>query len=958
MKRNNHPTPDFPLLNIVVFMLVLPCAAQGLTLIPNDMEMIVMPLVLFLFLLAALLLVRIIKKHNRQVAGKLQSLEDQYLQPGCPEDALLTISGITGVLKTKTGKPTRRPAWLSSSKQKQYEEMRKKINESLETFANTTNGLIDFLKTRNSDHTGEIKRLYDSTLALLSNVKENLPTDEYQLLVPPLGAVIWFIRKEFPDMVDEEDQPSAREFLKGIDKALQEPTSFSDLLKLLSNLGKKIMEESDEDYISIKILSGNIRQQIGELEASLSRILSIEYNQKISMDTKLNEFAIEFSTLKQVCRGYLAKGFTGLAGKEIQAGVEKIEKIINFIILDYRKYTRITAGLEKLNERFSSVLETQNRYLTRKQKTLENTMTSLEETIHKLTKEAASELQQELFGRLDSRDEDQRQRTREMQKMNDMLRDSLKTSINNLDQETSKILMDQEQRLEERNKRIQEIIQETLKRVMEKLEIEYSTVGNKLDEKINQKVDQLDNVLLSAAAKIEKPTASAVEKFKGSFAVLLEQQTGLVEKQKEATAKMHDDTDSTLEKFKTDFAALLDQQKDIFEKQNNNLREILFEMQNNADSYMEKYKKDFAVLFDQQSGLLEKQKKVMDEMQHDADLNVEKLKKDVTSLLGQQHDLLKKQEETAAKMQSDAETTMEKFKTGLSKVVENHNKSLKVYSGSIENSVSRLGKMPWFSDDPEKLGALINYINKNLYLNVSARDALDVIKRIEGEPGFSEKYRKCAVALFDDLLMLEKTHKDKWYWRFLESIKNKLEDSIIPFYNRKGKTIYDSYFKEEVDLQGLRSVSEDKLRQIINKQHWGQIWEPLLRWAGFLKVYFGESLEDLWTVLNYSARNAVEVLENSLGYRVDPYKPLQIINEDLVKDGIVKEAVEHVTFYREIMHHIKTNEKINAAQERLNQDSGSKMIVYVDRLGLVDNGEKIYESRLIFYSPVIMKPAG
>ncbi|NIM16801.1 MAG: hypothetical protein GTO45_32845 [Candidatus Aminicenantes bacterium] len=955
MKSNNYPTPRFLLLYILVFMVVLPSAAPGLTIIPNDMEMMVMPLVLFFFLLAALLLVRIIKKHNRQVARKLQLLEEQYLQPGCPEDALLAISGIIGVLKAKTGKRTRRSARLSSSKRRQYEEMRIKINENLETFANSTNGFIDFLKTRNSDHTGEIKRLYAGTHALLSKVKENLPTDEQQLLLPPLGAVIWFIRKEFPDLVDKEDKPSTWESLKEIDKTLHEPAGFPDLAKLLSNLEKKVMEEPDEDYINVKTGTGSIREQIGELEASLSRILSIEYNQKISMDTKLDEYSVEFYTLKKESRSYLAKVYRGEAGKEIQAGVEKIEKIINFIILDYRKYTRITVGLEKLNERFSSVLETQDRYLTRKQKALENTMTSLEETIRKSAQEAASEIQLELSGRLDSRDENQRMRAREMQKMSDMLRDSLKTSINNLDQETSKILMDQEQRLEERNKRIQEIIQETLKRVMEKLEIEYSTVGNKLDEKINQKVDQLDNVLLSAAAKIEKPTASAVEKFKGSFAILLEQQTGLVEKQKEAAAKMQDDTDSTLEKFKTDFAALLDRQKDIFEKQNNNLREILFEMQNNADSYVEKYKKDFAVLFDQQSGLLEKQKKVVDEMQNDADVNVEKFKKDFTGLLGQQQDLLKKQEETAAEMQSDADSTMEKFKTGLSKVVEDHNKNLKVYSGSIENSVSRLGKMPWFSDDSEKLGALINYINKNLYLNISARDALEVIKRIEGEPGFSEKYRKCAVALFDDLLVLEKSHKDKWYWRFLESIKSKLEDSIIPFYNRKGKTIYDSYFKEEVDLQGLKNVSEDKLRQIINKQHWGQIWEPLLRWVGFLKVYFGETLEDLWTVLNYSARNAVEVLENSLGYRVDPYKPMQIINEDLVKDGTVKEAVEHVTFYREIMHHIKTNEKINAAQERLNQDTGSKMIVYVDRLGLVDNGERICESRLIFYSPVIMK---
>jgi hypothetical protein len=956
MKRNNYPTSGFPLLYILVFIVVLPGALPGLTALTANMEMVVMPLVLFLFLLALLLLVSIVKKHNRQVAGKLQFLEEQYLRPGCPEEALIVISGIIAVLRAKTGKPARRPAWLSGPGRKQYETVRRTFNETLEAFAHTTDDLIDFLKTRNSNHSGEIKRLYAGTHALLSKVQENVPADEQRLLLPPLGAVTWFIRKEFPGLVDEGDKPSTWGSLEEIDKPLQEPAGFSDLLKLLANLAKKIMEEPDEGYINVKIGTGNVREQIGELEAGLSRILAVEYNRKINMDSKLDEYSVEFYTLKQESRGYPVSGYGGEVGKETRAGVEKIETIINFIVLDYRKYTRVTAGLENLNQRFSSVLETQDRSLTVKQKALENTMTSLEETILKSVRETAVEIQQELSLRLDSRDEEQRTRAREIQKMGDMLRDSLKTSINKLDQETSKILMDQEQHLEERNKRIQEVVQEALKRVMEKLEIEYSTLGNKLDEQIGRKVDQLDNVLLSAAAKIEKPVAGAVEKFKGSFAHLLEQQTGLVEKQKEAAVKIQDDTDTTLEKFKTDFAALLDLQQDMFEKQNNNVREILFEMQNNADSSVEKYKKDFAVLVDRQSVLLEKQKKLADEMQNDAGLNLEKFKKDAAVLLAQQQDLLKKQEETAATMQTDTGAAVEKLKAGLSKAAEDHNKNLRVYSGSIENSVSRLEKMPWFTDEPEKLGALINYINKNLYLNISARDALDVIKRLEGEPGFSEKYRKCAVALFDDLLILEKSHKDKWYWRFLESIKSKLEDSIIPLYNRKGRTIYDSYFKEEVDLQGLRGISEEKLRQVINKQHWGQIWEPLLRWLGFLKVYFGESLEDLWTVLNYSAGHAVEVLENSLGYRVDPYRPLQIISEDLVKDGKVKEAVEHVTFYREIVHHIKTNEKITAAQEILNRDTGSKMIVYVDRLGLVDNGARICESRLIFYSPVIIKP--
>lgn len=673
-----------------------------------------------------------------------------------------------------------------------------------------------------------------------------------------------------------------------------------------------------------------------------------ENNRETSLETKLEEFSVEFNAFKTNLPEDISKDFPGQRGEKINEGAAKIERIVNFIQLDYRKYTHITAEMEKLNERFTSVLDGQEQALT-------DSMKSLEDMMRKWSAEALAAMQQELTTRMDPRDEEMKTRTREMQEMSDMLRDSLKTSINNLDREVSKILLDQEHQLEERNKRNQEMIQEALKRVIEKLEIEYSTLENKLDEKIGQKSDQLDNVLLSASAKIDKPVSQAIEKLKGNFALLFEQQTTLVEKQKEEAANMQDETDTILGKFKLDFGVLLEQQSDIFEKQNNNLREIILEVQHSTDSYVEKYKKDFADFYESQRELLEKQNKLLDEMQNDADLNLEKFNKKFAGILGQQQDLLKKQENTAAKMQTDADANMEKFNKDLSKIVEKHSKNLKLYSDGIEHTVSRLGKMPLFSDTSEKMKSLINYMNKKLYLNVSVQDAHDVIKRIEGEPGFSETYRKCAIGLFDDLLMLEKSHKSQWYWRFLESIKNKLQDSIIPFYNRNGKTIYDSYFKEEVDMHGLKNVSEENLRQIINKQHWGQVWEPLLCWAGFLQVYFSESLENLWTVLNYSAVNIVKVLEKSLGYRLDPFKPMQLIDRDLLEKGAVKEAAEHVTFYREIIDNIIDNEKISSAQNRLDQHPDSKLIVFVDRLGLVDNGERICESRLIFYSPAIME---
>jgi hypothetical protein len=832
MKKNIYTPAPLSVLYIPVFLAVLPAtAASQASAIDNPEVMVISSALLFLFiLLVVFLLGRTVTKHNNRVAKKLQLLEDRFIRPESTEDALLEVSGITGMMNAAIARGTQRPAWLLSAKRKQSETVRITVKESLATFESAVAGFIDFLKARAS--------------------------------------------------------------------------------------------------------AGN---------------------RDIGLDTKLAEFSQEFATFKTKLPADMGTDFPGERGEKIKAGAAAIERIVNFILLDYRKYTHVTAEMEKLNERFSSVLNAQEQYLSDRQQALSDSMNSLAELMDKWSAEAVAAMQQELTLRMDPQDEEMKTRTREMQEMSDMLRDSLKNSINNLDREASKILMDQEHQLEERNKRSQEMIQEALKRVIEKLEIEYSTLENKLDEKIGQKSDQLDNVLLSASAKIEKPVAQAVEKLKVNFTRLYEQQTNLVEKQKQAAANVQDETEAILGKFKTDFVILLDRQSDIFEKQNNNLREIILEMQHSADSYVEKYKKDFADLFELQSELLEKQNKLLEEIQNDADLNLEKFKKKFAGTLSQQQNLFKSQEDTIAKVQTAAGANLEKLDKELSTVVEKHNKDLKLYSGSLEHTVSRLEKMPWFSDSSEKMKVLINYINKKLYLNVSAQDAPEVIKRIEGEPAFSESYRKCAIGLFDDLFILEKIHKNQWYWRFLESIKNKLQDSIIPFYNRNGKTIYDSYFKAEVDQHGLKNVSEEKLRQIINKQHWGQIWEPLLCWTGFLQVYFNESLENLWTVLNYSAVNIVKVLEKSLGYRLDPFKPMQLIGRTLPEKGAVKEVAEHVTFYREIIDNIIGNEKIKTAQKRLDQHPDSKLIVFVDRLGLVDNGERICESKLIFYSPAIME---
>jgi hypothetical protein len=485
MKKSNYPSPAFLVFHVLVFLVLLPSTAAGQAITLDEPElMVISSALLFLFvLLMVFLLVRTVKKHNNRVAKKLQLMEDQFIRPECPEDALLGISGIITVMKSAIAKGTKRPAWLLGAKRKQYETVRITINEALERFENAVNRFIDFLKTRSSEN-----------------------------------------------------------------------------------------------------------------------------NRETSLETKLEEFSLEFNTFKSKLPDDISKDFPGERGEKIKAGAARIEGIVNFIRLDYRKYTHITAEMEKLNERFTGVLKAQEQYLTDRQQALTTSMKSLEDMMSKWSAEALAAMQQELTTRMEPRDEDMKTRTREMQEMSDMLRDSLKNSINNLDREVSKILLDQEHQLEERNKRNQEMIQEALKRVIEKLEIEYSTLGNKLD----------------------------VEKLKGNFALLFEQQTTMVEKQKEAAANMQDETDILLGKFKTDFAALLDRQNDEFEKQNNNLREIILETQHSADSYVEKYKKDFVDLYESQKEMLEKQNKLLDEMQNDADLNLEEFKKKFSGILDQQ----------------------------------------------------------------------------------------------------------------------------------------------------------------------------------------------------------------------------------------------------------------------------------------------------------------------------------
>ena len=75
--------------------------------------------------------------------------------------------------------------------------------------------------------------------------------------------------------------------------------------------------------------------------------------------------------------GIQDKDFPGQRGEEIKTGAVKIQRIVDFIRLDYRKYTHITAEMEKLNERFAGVLDGQEQYLAGRQQALSDNLKNL-----------------------------------------------------------------------------------------------------------------------------------------------------------------------------------------------------------------------------------------------------------------------------------------------------------------------------------------------------------------------------------------------------------------------------------------------------------------------------------------------------------------------------------------------------------------------------------------------------
>ncbi len=251
----------------------------------------------------------------------------------------------------------------------------------------------------------------------------------------------------------------------------------------------------------------------------------------------------------------------------------------------------------------------------------------------------------------------------------------------------------------------------------------------------------------------------------------------------------------------------------------------------------------------------------------------------------------------------------------------------------------------------------LDFINKKLYLKISPETGIPLINRIKDEPEFSETYRLLAINLFKDMDELQKKHQDKWYWKLLNPLWEQLDYLLLPFFYFDGKTIYDDSLENKPAGFNLKDLKKEDLKKIINEDHWIKIWEPLLRWAYFFKAYFyfDEDLKYVVEWQQYYATKIEKIFQESLGYQIELYQPMEMISKKMVEKGQVKEISRHDNFFQQILPNIKNLEKFKEAEEKLKLNPNMKLIVFVDQLGLLDKGKRIRESKLLFHSPLLME---
>jgi hypothetical protein len=975
-----------------------------------------LPIVVVFFLLALLVILLYQSKlRNDPIARKLESIENTLLKPANPQDALDKIVRIIENLKNTVipGIQTPRKKWFFLKNQYDNTGLLTKLEAHLDSFNRTNNELRDFLTETDTNIAEEIKQLYIDSTTQLKRIGSTLNESDKATVLGPLYQAIELINTRYAEHIpdeykDDEQSKTSTEITKKLpDKA----GNFSDLSKQFTALMETVYRDNRQEATALKSKLRDVKKLFQQIEGRVTKLAGLEYNQDIKAGLKLDDLSVGFYRFRGDIERYVGRlkensQVKGTARQkavgEFTTGIERIGMIINLTRQDYQNYSRITAGLEALNNRYSSTLATQQsqieqhrdelnrqfehqsdfltdlqnklddkvqlleqklddsvdsaikKILSKHDESFDNKNRDLEKSISKLgdkAGEAIVDIRKVTVRRVASLNEYYRKKNNAMDDIRERLITAVNNSISGLEEGLASIQRRQRQKTDEMDTLFYKGLKNHALNIIKGIKHELSELTNTLGKKIGNHSELLDDAIEDTENRLNGFIGILDQQLEHKKVqlndVLRDMDNRLIDsvdkldRQLEEKNRLLDQVFEQINRYaydlvkaiKSQIGGFVNRRKRGFQQSSQLLREDLLNLETAFNSAMDTLKINFSFLLDQMStDYRTRTDSIQIQTVSDIRASVTRLEKGFrTTMTGVQNIVGEKASEMVGTIR------------------EANTEQITLFNDDILDPLKQAVKKCKRHEDNGNLLPLVRYLNEKMFLKISTRNAFEVLKRIEGEPPFSEKYRQCGIALLKDILSLEASHKDKWYWRFLDTIKRNLEATIIHFYNREGKTIYDDYFKNDTRIQSLKDITENQLREVINHQHWGQIWEPLLRWNRFFNAYHQDEENSLLpTILNYNSINISRIMEAQLGYRIDGLQPMEQIPASYFESEDYEIMEEHFTFYREIIHKIKDNDKFRNVTGK--GDDDNPLVIYIEQLGLTFNGRRISRSKLLLYS--------
>jgi ABC-type transporter Mla subunit MlaD len=699
-------------------------------------------------------------------------------------------------------------------------------------------------------------------------------------------------------------------------------------------------------------------------------------------------------------------------------GIKKINTIINSSRQNYQKFTAITAGLETLSQQYTLVLESQQKKHDDFEKNLKVMLENQEKNLNQLMGQLqtdATAIKEELTNAstdtirhiIQTHDEKLDEKKVELGNTIDEVKNKCREVIDDINHEAKRELNDLNDYYEKKNETADKFmnkISTSLAENADSMQIVLSSIAEK-------QASAMADLNIQTNESLKKSALEMIDGLKDDFSKILSELDNKIDSHtgklgtamKEANSQLDDTIENTDNRLKV----LTDSLDDQFKIKLDRLNQVIIDSDNRLihsvkmfDGQVEEKKQLMMQLLEKMNGyaydlvknLQEQFTGFVDQREHSFEQSGQQLRDDLMKLESAFNiamDYLKdKLSTTLELMTENYNINTGNIKTevlrNVKDSVQNLEKELKIKMGHVENSldetltaaanhiqeshrenIERLEEevvkplkkgmeMLPNHQDSSVLTPVVEFINKKMFLKLSTTDAPVIINKLDGEPAFSENYRQCAISLHKDLVTLEKSEPGQWYWEYIDTLKQNLVALLRPFYNREGETIYDEIFQNDSSIKGLKDIEPGHLVELINRQHWGQLWGPLLCWSRFFNAYFKTQMKEFCTLLDYHSYAVGRVLEKQLGYHIDSFTPMESITGDYSESVDYEVLQRHIFFHREILKQMGNSEAFSLFRQKDSQEGNS--VIYLDQLGLSYNGRRICRTKLLTYSEESVRP--